>query len=302
MRVKKFFVLGSALRSLYTWIGLFAWLFKEKRQKSLNALETKYAIELYIYLKKYNKKSLDAAEKIVKHLLKRLQPRESPLKIVRIGQNVDSGYCIANLRKVDMVVSGGAGKNIDFELWFADLNATVHISDPFVKQLPKNHNNISHHKFYLGNSNDAKNSINLMGFENKIKLEKNNTNLLKLDIEGSELELLGETDVNLQFYDQIVIEIHNIFKVTSNIYKKKLLKMVDNLLKHHHVIVFNANNNGLILNYGKWFVPEVFELTLLNKKFFSNETPDIVHHDNLMQKYNNSPDRLGVPNIYRILS
>jgi hypothetical protein len=302
MRVEKFFTLNHTLRSLYSWMELFIWIFREKRQKSLGVHEIRYSLELYIHLKRYDKSSLDASEKIAKHLFKRLRPRESPLKIVRIGQNADSGYCVAKLKKVDMVVSGGAGKNIDFEVWFADLNATVHICDPSVKRLPKNHIKISHHKFYLGNSKNSNNWINLMNFENKIKFEKSNTNLLKLDIEGSELELLGEEDINLQFYDQIVIEIHNLFKITSINYQKKLLKLVDNLLKHHHVIVFNTNNNGLILNYGQCFIPEVFELTLLNKKFFSNKAPGVTKYSTFMQRYNNNPNRLKVPNIYRILS
>jgi len=302
MRVEKFFTLNRTLRSFYSWVELFTWIFKEKRQKSLGTHEIKRSLDLYIHLIKPDKRSLDASEKNVKLLLKRLQPRESPIKIVRIGKNTDSGYCVAKLKKVDMVVSGGAGKNIDFEVWFADRNAIVHICDPSVNRLPKNHINISHHKFYLGNSNNSNNCINLKDFENKIKFEKSNTNLLKLDIEGSELELLGEEDINLRFYDQIVIEIHNLFKITSNNYQKKFLKLVDNLLRYHHVIVFNPNNNGLILNYGQFFIPEVFELTLLNKKFFPIKAPPMAKFSTFVPKYNNNPNRLKVPNIYSILT
>lgn len=282
---------------LFRWLKLIIWILKNRGHKTFGTNEIRYALTLFVYLKKQNMKSLEQARDSIGFVFKKLRPRVSPFKIERVGPKFDSGYYIADLGKVDMVVSGGAGKNIDFEYQFAKMNSEVHICDPTVKYLPRKHPGIKHHKIFLGLDESRKNGISLRHLEELIRLRDNNVNLLKLDIEGSELNLLGEGKLNLEQYDQIVIEIHDLHKLACSDYREKFLQLFDNLLKFHYVIHFNSNNNGLILNFGQYFVPEIFELTLLNKKYFKSKNPKI---NNLHPISNNNMGRLSLPNIFLI--
>lgn len=285
--------LNSALR----WLNLFIWLCKNRGHKTFGTNEIKYAIDLYICLKKQNVEALEAARNSIGSIFKKLQPKVSPFKIKRVGPKFDSGYYIADMRKVDMVVSGGAGKNIDFEHKLAKMDSEVHICDPTVKTLPRMHPRIKHHKIFLGSDERKIPTISLKHFEELIGLQEHNVNLLKLDIEGSELNLLGKRRINLMHYDQIVIEIHDLHKLVCSDYREKFLQTFNNLLKFHYVICFNSNNNGLILNFGQYFVPEIFELTLLNKKYFKSKN---LKNENLQLSSNNNKDRLSLPNIFSI--
>jgi hypothetical protein len=169
-----------------------------------------------------------------------------------------------------------------------------------VESLPKSHRNISHHflKFESDVTKSKENITTLDEFEELINIDPSRTNLLKLDIEGSEISLLSSNNLNLDKYTQIVIEVHNMYRVTSEDFRDKLLKTFDNLLKYHHVINFNSNNNGLILSFGQNLIPEVFELTLLHHKYFSSKSLELVKYDELLEGYTNNPERLANLNIF----
>jgi hypothetical protein len=290
----------SKLKSSIIWLKTIIWIITNRGNESFGPNEIRYALEFFIASKKGPISNYQVAEKLVGELALRLWPKISPLPIMRVGPRNDSGYSIAEINGIDLIVSGGAGKNIDFELFFAETGTKVYICDPFVKSLPKSHRNISHHllKFESNISNSKENIITLDGFEELIDINSNGTNLLKLDIEGSEISLLSSNDLNLDKYAQIVIEVHDMYRITSEDFRDKLLKTVDNLLKYHHVISFNSNNNGLILNFGQNLFPEVFELTLLHHKYFDSKSIELVKYNELIEEYTNNRERLANLNIF----
>jgi hypothetical protein len=290
----------AKLKSSIIWLKAIIWMITNRGNKSFGPDEIKYALEFFIASKKGTLSNYQEAEKFAGEFALRLWPKISPLPVIRVGPNNDSGYSIAQINGTDLIVSGGAGKNIDFEMFFAETGTKVYICDPFVDSLPKSHRNISHHllKFESDVAKSKKNIITLDEFEDLINIDPNRTNLLKLDIEGSEISLLSSNNLNLYKYAQIVIEVHDMYRITSEDFRNKLLKTFDNLLKYHHVINFNSNNNGSILSFGKNLFPEVFELTLLHHKYFDSKSLELVKFDDLIEEYTNNRERLANINIF----
>ena len=292
--------INAKLKSSIIWLKTIVWIITNRGNESFGPNEIRYALDFFIASKKGPMSDYHLAEKLVGELALKLWPKISPLPIIRIGPKNDSGYSIAQINGLDLIVSGGAGKNIDFEMFFAETGTKVHICDPFVESLPKSHRNISHHflKFESDVTKSKENITTLDEFEELINIDPSRTNLLKLDIEGSEISLLSSNNLNLDKYTQIVIEVHNMYRVTSEDFRDKLLKTFDNLLKYHHVINFNSNNNGLILSFGQNLIPEVFELTLLHHNYFSSKSLELVKYDELLEGYTNNPERLANLNIF----
>ena len=289
--------------SIFEWFSTIKWVLNHRGNDSYGRTELITAVKFFKAIRKPNLENLVLAEKFVGALLQDLWPKNSPVKLFRQGPQFDSGYTIAALDKIDNVVSGGAGKNIDFELSFALEGSSVHICDPFVDKLPVLNKNLNHYKVLLDFAKPRRSiKYSTLGeFEKIIELNPKETNLLKLDIEGSEINLLGKMGVDLNCYSQIVIELHNLHQLTEREFREKFEVLKDNLLRNHHVIFFNGNNNGILLNFGPYIIPEIIELSLLHKKYFIDTTKQNFKSTNLLQDNNNNPQRLPLPNIYSFL-
>jgi hypothetical protein len=297
-------ILYGKVASVYKWFSTIKWILTHRGNDSYGRIELVNALLFFKAIRKASFENLILAEEFVGMLLQDFWPKISPFQLLRRGPQFDSGYMIAELNKFDNVVSGGAGKNIDFEMSFALEGSAVNICDPFVYELPVIHENIRHYKILLNYFEPSKKGeyLTLGEFEELIGLRSEEINLLKLDIEGSEVNLLGQVGIDLNKYDQIVIELHNLHRITEKQFREQFELLKTNLLKNHHVIFFNGNNNGLLLNFGPYLIPEVFELTLLHKKYFTDLTKQKYQSTKILQDVINNPQRGPLLNIYSYLS
>ncbi len=289
--------------SIYYWLSTLKWILINRGHDSYGRIEVVNALVFFKSIHKANSKNLILAEEFSSKLLQNFWPKISPIQLFRRGPQFDSGYMIAELDKFDNIVSGGAGKNIDFEMSFALEGSRVSICDPFVDELPIIHRNVHHYKVLLDDkdSRRKRDYLTLTDFEELIGLKSEEVNLLKLDIEGSEINLLGQADVDLNKYDQIVIELHNLHKITEKQFRERFEILNRNLLRNHHVVFFNGNNNGLLLNFGPFLIPEIFELTLLHQKYFKNITKQNFQSTEILQDSVNNPGRRPLLNVYSYL-
>ena len=166
-----------------------------------------------------------------------LQHRISGYKLERIGPPKDAGYVQVNLFPHPVLFSGGAGENIDFEMHFAKMGSSVIIYDPTVSVLPKLHSNISHMPFALEskNSSNFRESCSLKD----LNLRKHDEGLyLKLDIEGSEWELLLGLGEGILAFDQMLIQFHDLFKFSDPNFRSTAIKVIDLLVLNFKVLNF----------------------------------------------------------------
>lgn len=206
----------------------------------------------------------------------------SPLPKTRYGCNQDGGY-VGVKTPTDILLSGGIGADISFELDFVkanDVNAVC------VDSLFGNGDFADMEHFT--NKNQFKNdpSISKLQFINKLVGKKENdefTNYsnflkefnniaLKLDIEGAEFDYINSlSNKQLNKINQIFLEVHWLDKLND-------LSFFEKLNQNHILIHAHGNNCGLkITERDKFFscsgvlIPKVLELTYLHKKFFGDK-------------------------------
>ena len=88
-----------------------------------------------------------------------------------------------------------------------------------------------------------------------------------MDIEGGEYPWslqIDETELNK--FKQIVIEFHGITNDGWNSNYNDKVKCLEKLSKTHYIVHAHGNNHGEVFNG----VPDVIELTYVNKKYFDS--------------------------------
>ena len=213
---------------------------------------------------------------------------KSPTTLIRVGPQNDGGYIIADGFDYDLFISCGISNDIRFEDAFLDIHNIKCIAfDGTIQSIPHHKNNIEWISKNIGFSN-TENTTNLKEY-----IKMNKKIFLKMDIEGSEFNWLDSmTESDLDNFKQIVIEFHWPF----DIYRMNMLKKLN---KTHYIIHIHGNNcSGTIPIYNdnlpKINLPEVFEVTYINKKLCNSlEMTEIQLPTNV-----DSPNNPYAPDIY----
>jgi len=205
---------------------------------------------------------------------------KAPFNKLRIGKDNDGGYIIVDIPNVqyDLFLSGGIENDISFEEDFIDKynNVLCIAFDGTIEKLPKENKNI---KFIKKNIGERDNNIitNLHYFINRF-----DNIFIKMDIEGGEVEWIKSlNNEQLNKFNQIVIEFHFPFS-------DKEVNMFDKLNKNHYLVHFHGNNACGVINHKGVIIPNVFECTYLNKKYFIDK-PEL--------NIDSIPCMLDMPNI-----
>jgi hypothetical protein len=99
-------------------------------------------------------------------------------------------------------------------------------------------------------------------------IDKYDNIFLKMDIEGGEYPwLLNIDESQLNKFKQIVIEFHGITNNTHYCSYDNKIKCLEKLSKTHYIIHAHGNNYSHVVNN----IPDVIELTYINKKCFDKE-------------------------------
>lgn len=207
-----------------------------------------------------------------------------PNKLIRLGPKQDGGYIIADGLDYNLFISCGIANDIRFEEAFLNIYKIKCIAfDGTIKTFPSHKNNIE----WIQKNIDFFNTEKTTNLKEYIK--DNNNIFLKMDIEGSEFNWLDSmTENELQKFNQIVIEVHWPF----DIYRMSTLAKLN---KTHYIIHIHGNNYCAKdvpkhLNTGRTYdgtvtinnknlpplrLPEVFEITYINKTFCDNSSVKI---------------------------
>lgn len=206
---------------------------------------------------------------------------KSPFKKIRVGKDFDGGYVICDIPNVnyDLLLGCGVDVDISFESQFCNKykNALCYLYDGSVNDIYLDNKNMTFFKKYINNFNDE-NNTNLHEI-----IDKFNNIFLKMDIEGYEIPWIKSlSDEKLNKISQIVMEFHFPFED----YKKDVFEKLN---KYFIMIHFHANNCCGVRNHNGIIIPNVFECTYLNRKFFNNNyelNTDII------------PSALDMKNVY----
>ncbi len=193
-------------------------------------------------------------------------------KVIKVGQ-IDTWNIYDKLSDCPLIFSGGAGKDITFELDLVSrFNAIVHLYDPsptglntFAKVVNKK--NLIYHEFGLAKTetivefnlpiNPDEGSFskvidynkNIIQFKckklSKILIDYPRIDLLKLDIEGFEYEVIEDIIDNSILPKQICCEFHHYFESISFFDTLKTIRL---LKKNGYIIKHKVQNDFLFVH------------------------------------------------------
>ena len=193
----------------------------------------------------------------------------------RIGGTGDGSYVIAGTEFNDwLLISAGISNNNEFELQLADMGAKGLQFDGSIPYPPKLHERLAFFQTYVGKRFGFLALPEMTNMALAFMNTSPKAKILKLDIEGSEWELLANE--NLTDYDQIIIEIHGLFEVMRVNGDQKLQVLV-NLVNDFYTIYVNGNNCCGFTNIGGYPIPNVAEFSLVNKKRYSRTNFTLLH-------------------------
>jgi hypothetical protein len=186
---------------------------------------------------------------------------------VRLGQNCDGGYVIAETDGIyDCYISAGVSNEESFSRDFINkynMNCTNSFAfDGTIRKYPTQYTkNITFYKRNISTYKDSENST-LEYF-----IDKYNDIFLKIDIEGGEYPWLNILTLEqLSKFKQIVIEFHGINNDTFNIKLEDKIKCFEKLSETHYPIHAHGNNCGELTNR----IPNTIEITYLRKNLFTS--------------------------------
>jgi len=207
-------------------------------------------------------------------------------KLDRVGSTADGGYVISRsaIQKSDVLLSLGLGENWSFEKSFSKINnkAVIDIYDDtvslsffikkFLKVLVKvflfqdSYSNLfarlsklkDYFSFWVRNPNMKHHLIRIddVSFSSALNKYSHDKKLgLKIDIEGSEWEILHLIAQNKERFEFLLIEIHNFDQ-----HEDQLREFVGEVSERFILAHLHANNFESLGSNG---FPKVFEITLL---------------------------------------
>jgi hypothetical protein len=205
-------------------------------------------------------------------LLELLTPKNVNLKKIRLGPKDDGGYVVPEilLKNCSSLFTYGVGHNWGFEDDFAkEYNKPVHMFDHTLGKENWSINNVHFYNEGLGfseNCKDVTDHYSELNIEGDI--------FLKVDVEGAEYDYFLQTDIEKisSFTNGISLEIHWIDNPEK---RNQFIEMMHKLSPYFTLCHIHGNNWGNVFYIDNFNIPNVLELTFINKKLVTLETEEL---------------------------
>jgi hypothetical protein len=182
----------------------------------------------------------------------------------RFGRDNDGGYIMVNdITKNDFGISFGIAGDVSWDQDFMKFASGIHMYDNSIDNLPEHVTDSKFFKETVGSD---------IGLDKAAaKADSDKDLILKMDIEGSEIDVLKNcSSDSVKKFRQIIIEFHNIIDYTKNkLVFKDLDDAVSKILQTHLPVWLHANNWGSVEEIEGYMVPDVLEVLFLRKSSYS---------------------------------
>ena len=194
-----------------------------------------------------------------------LRPLNLGHDYIRLGGISDGSYMVPKiLNDIKFCFSAGYGGDCSFEKSLENFGIKSFLADHSF-DAPTELKNFDYQKKFI-KSYSSNDSININDWiETSVSLNQKKM-ILQIDVEGSEYEIIHAiTENNLQKFDVLVIEFHNLFLANNQIFYKYFLECIYKLKKYFEIFYLQPNNCCGVSNFDTIIFPNVLEITLLNK-------------------------------------
>jgi hypothetical protein len=211
---------------------------------------------------------------------------DADFQLIRLGSLYDGGYVVVDdFSRRDILVSLGIGNNADFEYNISKRIERIIAFDHTVDSIPNMSSNTQFNK--LGIKAESVNEFVTLSSIIEDIPEMNDL-LLKIDIEGSEWEVLDSmSDKELTRFRQIVGEFHG-FNEETNF--KTINRVLGKILQNFVIVHTHANNWGQYEIIKRIAVPDVIEISFLRKDAQAVFTNKVKNQRAVLNSRNNPSD------------
>jgi len=234
------------------------------------------------------------------HALSLLKPYDAVgAEKVRVGRSGDGGYVLLTLPvQPSIFYSFGVGDEISFEYDLAQRGCRGYLFDHTVEDLPYQHPNLHFLKAGVGAVRDPSGPLaTIEDYLNKNEDEHNRNLLLKLDVEGSEYEVLSATsDECLRQFSQFVMEVHWLHRLVDPAFCNRFTEVFERLNKMFMLCHVHANNCAPLTLTSCLPCADVLELT-----YVRNDLIEYVPSNTFYPTYldcPNDPERQDFPLLF----
>lgn len=180
-----------------------------------------------------------------------IQPRQVKSRLIRLGNPNDGGYAIeeGTLQRVDALYSYGVGHNVTFEIdfWHRTRKPVFifdhTVEDPKIDNLMFKKEGLAPYPRFSPSDN----------FNNFLSCNSHDNVLLKMDIEGAEVEWIKATDFETLPVDTLIIEFHNL---------PYDLPLIQKINQYYKIVWIHANNAGHMMGV----YPKILEVTFVRSE------------------------------------
>lgn len=185
------------------------------------------------------------------------------VNFIRTGRKNDGGYVMADcFEGVKTAYSLGICDDVSWDKDMAERNIDVFMYDHTIDKLPEENPRFHFFKCGIGGKSEGMfktldDLISENGHEN------DNNMILKMDIEGSEWDVIEKTEA-LPKFSQIAIELHDLCLGAD----ERIVRCLEKLAETHVPVHIHANNCSDVCFFGDAMLPDALEITYLRRSDF----------------------------------
>jgi hypothetical protein len=239
-------------------------LFKERggRRNSFDSLITAKQL---VY------ESSISEEAKAKVILDLISPWPSKTPLTRVGTPADGGY-VLNFRDLDQttfLISGGIETNNDFEVALAERGVNGIQIDNSIRKPPKSHSNMDFSRETIGIRPEE---FSLKSYIAKLTDERI---LVKLDIEGSEWEVIDSLSINdLKLITCLAVEFHFLSRLNQTLFFTQAVSVFTKIREAGFLPCFISPNNVTGADiHGGIMLPRNLEITFTKAANINFDAP-----------------------------
>ena len=201
------------------------------------------------------------------------------LTLTRVGSAADGAYVMAPVADdIAAAISIGVGHDVSWDQAIAAKRIPVAMFDPTVSELPSPVPGGTFHRIGIGvlgaipspdlhgmDLRPLDGLLALAGVSGSTEL------LLKIDVEGAEWDALCNVDFSV--FQQVLIEMHDIARISDPKQAEAVLETVRKLAQTHYPVHIHANNEGAFNRFDRFWFPDVIEASYVRKDLLAGATP-----------------------------
>jgi hypothetical protein len=205
-----------------------------------------------------------------------IRPYTTSATLLRVGDEGDGGYVMADHFTTTTAISIGIGGNVSWDLAMSSRGYSIAMFDPTIAAAPTTVQNATFHRIGIGTPvQSAASGLELESLEQlrtRAGIPEAEAATLKIDVEGAEWDALVDV-ASFNRYEQIVIEMHDLARLDDEESARNVLAVLANIHASHVPIHVHANNEAPVIPFGTYWLPDVFEVSYLRRADASAVTP-----------------------------